>query len=139
MLRTSSLCKTLALCLLAHANLAGAQQTKPSDAPPKLERLDESNMAPATPAPRANEPKITEKRAGGRTTEVKVKTGKSSYTMKGNNPAGGSSTGDATGSTLRAPQWTVGEFDLNKKKKAASEAAANTDAAPVPPPPAPAK
>ncbi|ATQ74370.1 hypothetical protein CR152_07505 [Massilia violaceinigra] len=142
MLRTSSLCKTLALCLLAHANLAGAQQSKPSDAPPKLERIDDGNLAPvtpATPAPRANEPKITEKREGGRTTEVKVKTGKSSYTMKGTNPAGGSSTGDAAGSTLRPPQWTVGEFDLNKKKKAASEAAADTEAAPVPPPPAPAK
>ncbi|HEX8612954.1 MAG TPA: hypothetical protein VF800_16835 [Telluria sp.] len=137
MLRTSSFRNLLALCLLASASLAGAQQSKPSDAPPKLERLDDSNLAPAIVAPRANEPKISEKRENGRT-EVKVKSGKSSYTMKGTNPAAGSSGMDANGSALRGPQWQVGEFDLNKKKKAASEAAAATDAAPAPPP-APAK
>lgn len=115
-----------------------SQQSKPSDAPPKLERLDDSNLAPAIATPRANEPKISEKRENGRTTEVKVKSGKSSYTMKGTNPAAGSSGLDANGSALRGPQWQVGEFDLNKKKKAASEAAAETEAAPVPPP-APAK
>ncbi|UOD33141.1 hypothetical protein INH39_16770 [Massilia violaceinigra] len=138
MLRISSFRTTsrnlLALCLLASASLAGAQQPKPSDAPPKLERLDDGNLAPAIVAPRANEPKISEKRENGRTTEVKVKSGKSSYTMKGTNPAAGSSGMDANGSNLRGPQWQVGEFDLNKKKKAASEAAA--DAAPVPAPPA---
>jgi hypothetical protein len=134
MLRTPLFRILLASCLLASASLAGAQQSKPSDAPPKLERLDDSNLAPATATPRANEPKISEKRENGRTTEVKVKTGKSSYTMKGTNPAAGSSGLDANGSSLRGPQWQVGEFDLNKKKKDASEAAAETDAAPAPPP-----
>lgn len=135
MLRTSSFRNFLALCLFASASLAGAQQSKPSDAPPKLERVDDSNLAPAIVAPRANEPKISEKREAGRS-EVKVKSGKSSYTMKGTNPAAGSSGLDANGSALRGPQWQVGEFDLNKKKKQASEAAAETEAAPVPAPPA---
>lgn len=137
MLRTSSLWKFLALCLLAHAGLAGAQQATPSSAPPKLERIEEGSDTPITVTPpKTGGAKITEKKAdGGRVTEVEVKTGKSTYKMKPNSPAGNAQPGDATAGTLRAPQWQVMEFDLSRKKKTDKEEV--PEAAPVPPPPPP--
>ncbi|UUZ56037.1 hypothetical protein LP419_12055 [Massilia sp. H-1] len=59
---------------------------------------------------------------GGRTTEVKVRTGKSAYTMKGAHPSAVNERGNATGSTLGTPQWQVLEFDLARKKKTDKEA-----------------
>jgi hypothetical protein len=140
MARTSSVGKILLLGMLAHVSLAQAQQT-PSSAPPKLERIEEGSETPITVTPQQrNAKKITEKREGGRVTEVEVKTGKSSYTMKANPPGAISQPGDTTGGTLRPPQWKVLEFDLFKKKqKEREEADAATAAAPPPPPPPPAK
>jgi hypothetical protein len=132
MARITSVWKLLALGLLAHAGLAQAQQT-PSSAPPKMERVEEGNAAPATPPPR-NGTKIVEKREGGRITEVQVTSGKSSYTMKAVPPDAVGQTGDAATSTLRPPQWKVLEFDIGRKKP--GEAAAEAAAAPPPPPPA---
>jgi hypothetical protein len=141
MARTSSVWKILLLGMLAHVSLAQAQQT-PSSAPPKMERVEEGSDTPITVTPQQrNAKKITEKREGGRTTEVQVSTGKSSYTMKANPPGAVSQPGDTTGSTLRPPQWKVLEFDLFKKKqkeRAEAEAAA-TAAAPPPPLQQPAK
>ncbi|MES2017142.1 MAG: hypothetical protein V4484_11660 [Pseudomonadota bacterium] len=136
MLRTPVFFKLLSLCLLAHVGLATAQQ-KPSEAPPKLEIIEQGSDTPITIAPpKQGGTKITEKKEGGRVTEVKVKSGKSSYTMKPNNPAGNAQPGDGTSNTLRAPQWTVLEFDLGKKKKTDRENV--PEPAPAPPPPAPA-
>ncbi len=136
MLRTSPLWKIVSLCLLAHAGLAVAQQPAPSAAPPKLERIEEGSDTPITVTPpKSGTSKITEKKEGGRVTEVKVKSGPSTYTMKPNSPAGNAQAGDATSSTLRAPQWQVLEFDLSKKKKTDKEDV--PEAAPVPPPPPP--
>jgi hypothetical protein len=143
--RNSPALKLLAVFLLANAGTAFAQ-TKPSDAPPKLERIEEGSDTPVTIVPKRDERrKIKEKREGGQVTEVQVTSGKSTYTMKGANPAStamGNSEG--TGSTLRTPQWQVLEFDLSKKKQKqrdeeAAAAAAAAPPAPVPPPPPPAK
>ena len=136
MLRISSIWKILSLCLLAHASLASAQQGTSNTAPPKLERLEEGSEPAVAPPPAKKGPKITEKKEGGRVTEAKVQAGGSSYTMKPNTPAGNAQPGDATSSNVRAPQWNVLEFDLNKKKKTgATDTPAAADA-PAPPPPA---
>jgi hypothetical protein len=135
MSRTSSVWKILLLGMLAHISLARAQQT-PSSAPPQLERLEEGREAPivVTPGQKSGK-KIVEKREGGRTTEVQVTSGKSSYTMKANNPASIGQGGDASAGALRPPQWKVLEFDLFKKKqKQESDEAAATAEAPPPPP-----
>lgn len=137
MLRTSTLWNILSLSLLACASTAVAQQ-KPAEAPPKLEVIEEGSDTPITVTPPSTGgAKITEKKEGGRVTEVKVKSGKSSYTMKPNVPAGNAQPGDVTGSTLRAPQWTVLEFDLARKKKTDKENV--PEAADAPPPPRPAE
>ncbi len=139
MLRSPLLSHILALGLLAHAGLALAQQTpaatpnRPSDAPPKMEVVEEGS-GPIVPR-RQSGPKITEKKVGGVVTEVKVQTGKSAYTLKPNTPAGNAQPGDGQSNALRGPQWTVLEFDLNKKKKAESEAPADPALLPAPPPP----
>ncbi len=137
MLRTPVTTATLTLCLLACAGLATAQQ-KPSEAPPRLDVVEQGSESPITIAP-AQTPgaKITEKKEGGRVTEVKVKSGKSNYTMRPNVPAGNAQPGDAQSSAIRAPQWTVLEFDLQRKKKNDKEAPA-VDAPPPPRPAAPA-
>ena len=133
MLRTPVISASLTLCLLACAGLATAQQ-KPSEAPPKLEIIEQGVDAPLPTSPaRTPGAKITEKKEGGRVTEVKVKSGKSSYTMRPNVPAGNAQPGDAQSGAIRAPQWTVLEFDMNRKKKNDQEAAAQPAAAPPPP------
>ena len=138
MLRTPVISAFLALGLLACAGLATAQQ-KPSEAPPRLEVIEQAGDAPITVSP-AKTPgaKITEKKEGGRVTEVQVKSGKSSYTMRPNVPAGNAQPGDAQSSAIRAPQWTVLEFDLNRKKKTGQEDAPARADAPPPRPAAPA-
>ena len=146
MARTTTVGKILLLGMLACASLAQAQQAQQSQqpsssAPPKLERIEEGTDTPITVTPQQRSgAKINEKREGGRVTEVQVTTGKSSYTMKGAVPGSVAQTGDATGSTLRPPQWKVLEFDLSKKKqKEGEDADAATADAPPPPLPAPNK
>jgi hypothetical protein len=132
MLRTPRLWKLLSLCLLAQAGAAMAQQ--PNTAPPKLERIEEGSDTPITVTPpKAGDRKITEKKEGGRVTEVKVRQGKSEYTMRPNVPAGNAQPGDAVSNSIRAPQWTVLEFDLNKKKNTDKESVPATADAPPPP------
>jgi hypothetical protein len=143
MSRTSTCLKTLTLCLLAHAGLAGAQQqtpAPPSDKPPKLERIEPGSDVPATTIPSRRGTQIKEKKQGGQVTEVEVNAGGSHYTMRPNTPAGNAQPGDAEASAVRAPQWQVLEFDLNAKRKAAGASAEGAPApATAPPPPAPAK
>ncbi len=144
MARTFLLLHSLALSLLTLSSVALAQSTapapaqpsRPSDAPPKMEVIEEGSDKAITVTPRQGGTKITEKKVGGVVTEVKVKSGKSSYTLKPNTPAGNAHPGDGQSNALRGPQWTVLEFDLNKKKKTDKEAV--PEQAPVPPPPAPA-
>jgi hypothetical protein len=137
MARTSSVWKFLLLGTLAHAGLVQAQQTPPSATPPKLERIEEGSDVPVTitPQQRGNQ-KITEKREGGRVTEVQVTTGKSSYTMKAPQPGSVNDQADLAGSKLRPPQWKILEFDLSGKKKDQEAATAEAPVlAPAPPPP----
>lgn len=151
-LPTSPCRKFLSICLLAYAGAAlaqqpgqssgqqaGQQQAKPAAQPaqpPKLERIEEGSDVPVTiTPPKTGGARITEKREGGRVTEAKVKSGGSEYTMRPNTPAGNAQPGDAVSSSTRAPQWTVLEFDLSKKKNTDKEAAAQEAAAPPPPPP----
>jgi len=131
MMRTSTFWQFLALPLLAVSAIAGAQTpAKPSDAPPKLEQIEEVGDAPITVAPVAPRQQITEKREAGVVSEVKVSTGGSTYYMRPGTP------GDPTNSQLRGPQWKVLEFDLGKKKqKQRDDDAADT----TPEPPQPTK
>lgn len=123
----------LALPLLLLATGAFAQSAPP---PPQLEKIEEvDNPVTVTSKPSA-ETKIVEKREGGRVTEAKVKSGKSTYTVKPNTPAGSALPGDAAGMANRGPQWTVLEFDLLSKKKKRSAEEADKEDGPPPPPPA---
>ena len=115
---------------------APAQQHRPSDAPPQLERIEPGSDVPATNIPPKRGTQIKETRDGGQVTEVEVTTpGGSHYYMKPNTQPGNAQT-----NSIRAPQWKVGEFDLSGKRKATSESGTNTpttaDAPPPPPMPA---
>ena len=127
MMRTSTLRPLLVLSLAAFMATAGAQQT-----PPKLERIEEPESPITVTPPADKERQVTEKREQGKVTEIKVKSGKSTYYLKPNSAAGSSLPGDAT-SAARTPQWKVMEFDIgNKKKKQKQKEEA--DSAPTPPP-----
>lgn len=144
-LPSSPLWKFLSVCLLAHGGAALAQQSPPAQAPaqqtpPVLERIEEGSDVPITVTPpKTGGARITEKREGGRVTEAKVKAGRSEYTMRPNTPAGNAQVGDAVSGNTRAPQWTVLEFDLNKKKNTEPADATGEGAVPPPPPPPAAK
>lgn len=162
MLRTSSRLKLRslcgALCLFACAGLAVAQsqqqsrpapQSTPPSAqkPPQLDRIEPGSDEPATTIPPKERTRIIERRGdNGMVKEVIVESGPSRYIMKPHDPPGTALPGDALSSDIRAPQWTVLEFDFgNPKKEAADPAAAAPSPAParpgvppravVPPPP----
>ncbi|NYE63916.1 hypothetical protein FHW58_005150 [Duganella sp. 1224] len=133
MKRTSLLWPALLLTLSAHPAFA---QSTPSQAPPKMEKLEEVTDDPVTITAKPAESKITERRDNsGNVVEATVKSGPSTYTLRPNHPAGTAMPGDAMSGNLRGPQWTVMEFDLGKKKKKApdEEAAPDTNAPPQPP------
>jgi hypothetical protein len=132
MTRISNLWPALLLSLFAHGAYA---QSTPSQAPPKLEKIEEIADDPITvTAKPGQESKITEKRDNsGNVTEATVKSGPSTYTLKPNRPVGSSVPGEVN----RGAQWTVMEFDIGKKKKTTKEDDGSTDTtAPPPPPPA---
>ena len=122
----------LALPLVVLSAGAAAQSAPPL----QLERIEEVDNPVTVTAKPGTETKIVEKREGGRVTEAKVKSGKSTYTVKPNTPAGSALPGDAAGSANRGPQWTVLEFDLLAKKKKRSAEEAEKEDGPPPPPPA---
>jgi hypothetical protein len=122
----------LAFPLVLLAAGAAAQSAPPQ----QLERIEEVDNPVTVTAKPGTETKIVEKREGGRVTEAKVKSGKSTYTVKPNTPAGSALPGDAAGSANRGPQWTVLEFDLLAKKKKRSAEEAEKEDGPPPPPPA---
>jgi hypothetical protein len=137
MMRTSLFRPLLVLSLSALTAAAGAQ-TPPPSTPPKLERLEEVPDAPITVTPKSeSEKSVTEKREQGRVTEIKVKSGKSTYYLKPNNPTGTVMPGDAmSGTATRGAQWRVTEFDIGGKKKKTKEEEAADNAPPPPAPPA---
>jgi hypothetical protein len=150
MLRTRLTIQLLPLCLLGISALAGAQQSQgqaqsqpPSDKPPKLERIEPGSDVPASTIPPRGGTQIKEKKQGGQVTEVEVQAGPSHYYMRPNTPAGNAQPGTAEAGSVRAPQWQVLEFDLNRKRKqgeaGSGESAGQAPAAAeVPAPPRPA-
>jgi hypothetical protein len=145
--RLPLLAPCLTLLLAAQAGPALAQQSTPQaqqaqpqssqqQAPPKLERIEPGSDLPATNIPSRERSQIKETREGGQVTEVEVTSSGSHYYMKPNNPPGNAVPGSASGNSIRAPQWKVGEFDFSGKRKAAAETGSNAPAAAdVPPPP----
>jgi hypothetical protein len=122
------------LLLLGAALPAFAQQAAgAANPPPRLEKLEEGEAPAVTVRPPGSERQITQKREQGRVTEVKVKSGNSTYYLKPNVPAGSATPGDAQSDTTRPAQWRVLEFDWKREedKKAAAAQAAK---APAPPP-----
>jgi hypothetical protein len=147
MKRTSTLWQVLVLSLLAHTASVSAQVPSsaptlapglaPVPAPPQMEKLEEMTEAPITVTPPAgsnaeSKTTIEEKRQQGRVTEVKVTSGKSTYYLKPNTPAGSSVPGDVTGSANRGPQWQVLEFDFGNTKKKPQDQEAGDATAPAP-------
>lgn len=136
MTRTLLLWPALLLALGANAYA----QSTPSQAPPKLEKLEEVADDPVTvTSKQAPERQITERRDNsGKVVEATVKSGPSTYTLRPTQPVGSSLPGDAMAGTPRGPQWTVMTFGGKKTKPTEDDAAADTDAPPPPPPAAPA-
>lgn len=122
-MRTSTLLQIAAICFAAQLLPAHAQApAKDVPPPPKLEKLEEGEQPAVTIAPPASGNKITEKRQQGKVTEVKVKSGKSTYYLKPNEPAGSAAPGDVQSDQTRAAQWPIMEFDLGIKKAKKKEA-----------------
>jgi len=135
MKRISPLWPALLLMLGAHAAFA---QSTPSQAPPKLEKIEDvadDAVTITSKQQQKSETQISERRDNsGNVVETTVKSGPSTYTLRPSHPAGTALPGDRTGGPLRGAQWTVMEFDLGqKKKKPVEDEAADTSAPPPPP------
>jgi hypothetical protein len=111
--------------------LAAAQQTPPP--PPQLEKLEEGEAPAITIRKEDSQRRITEKKEGGRVTEIKVQSGKSTYYLKPNEQPGNAQPGDAQSNITRPAQWKVLEFDLGGTVKQAPESQGTPDEAPLPP------
>lgn len=127
----------LAMALLMPQLVAAQQSQTSSDAPPKLEKLEEGeppNIKIGKPEDRR---KITETRDDGHVKEIKVENGKSTYYIKPNEPVGNSLPGDTQSTTNRGVQWKVKEFDLGSKppKNEGSDDAASAGGTSVVAPP----
>jgi hypothetical protein len=133
MMRTSKLLTLVAVAACVLPPFAMAQEPAKPSQPPKLEKLEEGDQpAINIPAKPDSERKITQKKEKGKVTEVKVKSGKSTYYLKPNDPAGSAVRGDAQSNEIRGAQWEVKQFDLGRKKQAATKE--DSDKAPVLPP-----
>ena len=135
-MRTNKVWHVIAAAIASYAMpiAVSAQQ------PPKLEKLDEGEAPAVTIRKPDQKSKVQEKRApGGKVTEIKVTSGRSTYVVKPNDPAGSALPGDTQSNSIRPAQWEVKEFDLGRPKepKEGAEAGAG-QAAVAPPPPAPA-
>ncbi|MDF3036550.1 MAG: hypothetical protein K0S28_1824 [Paucimonas sp.] len=106
-------CVFLALSALLPAS-SFAQQPAPSDAPPRMETLDETNEPGVTIRQREPQTTVTEKKKNGQVTDIKVKSGKSTYHIKPGQ-AGNVVPGDAQSRQTNPPQWVVKEFGPNSK------------------------
>ncbi len=139
----------LRICLIASIWLAASALTVPVSAqqarapsaeappPPKLERLEEGEQPAVTIRPPGGKATITEQRApGGKRTDVKVTTGKSTYRVQPSDQPGNAQVGDGQSIVAKPAKWEVMTFDLNRGKQIAQEP---TEQQAVPPPPAAAK
>ena len=112
-MRTSHLTHLAAVCTFAMLAVAPAyaQQTFASaPPPPKLEKLEEGEPPAITIRQPASSSEITEKRVpGGQVTEVKVKSGDSTYYQKPKQ-----ATGNPPSDDVSVPQWVIYEFDAGQ-------------------------
>lgn len=133
-MRPLYLLSLLSSCLLTCGlPLVATAQESNVPPPPRLEKLDENEDAAITVSKPDTEKKITQQRSQGKVTEVRVKSGKRSYVVKPNTPAGSSLPGDAQSNAMRPPQWEVKQFSATPKKEDATTSPET--AIPVSPPP----
>lgn len=128
----SSSAIALGLLLGALAITVQAQST-PASTPPKMEKIEEipdSGITISKPETAKN--KTVEKRVNGKVTEVQVKSGKSSYTVKANPEVGNVPKGTVQGEANRAAQWTILEFGGGKKESKEVETIPTLQPAPAP-------
>jgi hypothetical protein len=110
-----------AAALLMPLLVAAQQSPPPSDAPPKLEMLEEGEPPTIKLGKPEDQHKITETRDDNGVKEIKVQTGVSTYYLKPNEQVGNALPGDTQSTTNRGAEWKVLEFGLPKKKDAAEE------------------
>ncbi|MBC3875490.1 hypothetical protein [Undibacterium flavidum] len=110
----TTIASLIAACFAISASTLVAAQEKAAPPPPKLEKLEEG---PETDVklikPEGTKLKTVERKENGKLTEVQVRSGKSTYTVKPNNAPKGTPEGDAN----RAAQWKVMEFGGKKETK----------------------
>lgn len=111
------------LALVALALTAGTAQaqttgTKPSDTPPRLERLEEGEQPAITiRKPEEKSGTTVTRDNNGNIVETRVKTDKTTYYVRPNRQPGNSQPGDLQSSGNRAAQFKVKEFGPGAKKK----------------------
>lgn len=139
-MRPFRICLTASFCIAAHALSwpAFAQQensaSRQAPPPPRLEKLEEGEAPAVTIRPAPDKSTITEKRApGGKRTEVKVTTGKSTYYVKPADEAGTALPGDAQSIAAKPALWEVMTFDLTRQKQIQQEPDEQAVLAPAPP------
>jgi len=120
MKNTSTLILTLC-CLLFAGVTMGADQTVPSDAPPKVNPVDDGDTAVTNL--KSNRIKQTEQvTQNGQQTEVKVTNSVGTYIVKPNQNVGTSLPGDASSNSNNPVQWVVkswgGSRDTDNKDDA---------------------
>ncbi|MFZ6816820.1 hypothetical protein [Undibacterium sp. Ji22W] len=104
----------VAACFAISASTLAAAQEKTAPPPPKLEKLEEGPDSDVKLIkPEGTKLKTVERKENGKVTEVQVRSGKSTYTVKPNNAPKGTPEGDAN----RAAQWKVMEFGGKKETK----------------------
>lgn len=130
MMRTPPILYALAGIVAALPLLAAAQQQTPSQAPPQLEKLEEGEAPAITIRKDEGQRRITEKKEGGKVTEVKVQSGKSTYYLKPNEQPGNAQPGDAQSNMNRPAQWKVLEFDLGTVRETPEASGTQTEAPP---------
>ncbi|MBC3935128.1 MULTISPECIES: hypothetical protein [Undibacterium] len=91
--------------------------------PPKMEKLEEgpTEKSLSVGKPEQKNKVVEKKNNAGKVTEVEVKSGKSSYTLKADPQAGNAQPGTVQGQGNRAAQWKLLEFGGKKEVKEAPE------------------
>lgn len=99
------------------AQTAAKPDSKPDSSPPKLEKIEEVPETGVKIAKPEKQNQTTEKRVGGKVTEVQVKAGKSNYVVKPNQEIGNAPKGTVQGDANRGAQWSVLQFGGKKESK----------------------
>lgn len=105
-----------ALAALVAIPLCSLAQEQLAPPPPQLQQLEEDDQPAITIRKPEAEREITERRDHGKVTEVKVRSGKSTYYLHPNDPAGSAMRGDSQSDAVRPAEWVVHEFDLGRNK-----------------------